>query len=76
MSLPLQQQQAAQLLAAGEAAPFGKGSATLLHPDVRQAIALPCLVATQIDASKLQLDAKWKAALKSMTDAKAADWHA
>jgi hypothetical protein len=48
LALPLQPEQAAQLLEAGEAAPFGKGSATLLDPAVRRA--------TQVDASRLPLD--------------------
>ncbi len=59
LSLPLPKAQAAQLLAAGEAAPFGKGMATVLDPAVRRA--------TQLDAAKVHFGPGWERTLSDIT---------
>jgi hypothetical protein len=59
LRLPLQNDQAAALLATGEAAPYGKGPHTVLDPSVRRA--------TQLDASHVRANSDWETTLQDIT---------
>ena len=55
IELPLDATTAARLLAAGQEAPYGRGTETLVDPEVRRAV--------QIDASSVSIDPEWEEAL-------------